>query len=170
MSGDPSADGAGDEPVEVDGELVDGELVDLAAIAQFFRGGIPFNAHVGLELLELERGRALARIAYRPELIGDPTRPAIHGGVISMLADTVGGSAVFSLTAPGDRVATIDLRVDYLRPGKPADLLAEATVIRAGNRVGVASVEVWQGESREAPRDALIAVAKAVYTIKRGDS
>ena len=159
-----SAEAPDDDP------LVDAELVDLDAIAHLFRGGIPFNAYVGLELVEFERGRALARIPYRPELIGDPTRPAIHGGVISMLADTVGGAAVFSLTTPGDRVATIDLRVDYLRPGKPEDLLAEASVIRVGNRVGVASVEVWQGAAREAQRNALIAVAKGVYTIKRGES
>lgn len=136
--------------------------VDLEAIRALFSGGIPFNAFVGLELLELERGRALARIPYRPELIGDPTRPALHGGVISMLADTVGGAAVFSVTDPGDRVATIDLRVDYLRPGREADLLAEARLLRIGNRVGVASVRCWQPGVRES-----IAVAKGVYTIKR---
>lgn len=137
-------------------------LVDLEAIRQFFVAGIPFNAFVGLELVEIDRGRTLAKIPFRPELIGDPTRPALHGGVLSMLADTVGGAAVFSLTRPGDRVATIDLRVDYLRPGKPEDVYAEAEVIRVGNRVGVSSVTLWQS-SREAP----IAVAKGVFTIKR---
>jgi len=140
--------------------------VDLSAIQQFFDGGIPFNAFVGLELVEIERGRALARIPFRPELIGDPTRPALHGGVISMLADTIGGAAVFSVTDPGDRVATIDLRVDYLLPGRQQDLLAEAVVIRVGNRVGVASVRVWQPEGKHG--DESIAVAKGVYTIKRG--
>lgn len=139
--------------------------VDLDAIGQFFAGGIPFNAFVGLELVEIERGRARARIPFRPELIGDPTRPALHGGVISMLADTVGGAAVFSVTDPGDRVATIDLRVDYLLPGRQADLLAEAVVIRVGNRVGVASVRVWQPETKHGEDS--IAVAKGVYTIKR---
>ncbi|MGE0712662.1 MAG: PaaI family thioesterase [Planctomycetota bacterium] len=142
----------------------DEDLVDLAAIRQFFQGGIPFNQLVGLELVELDRGRARARVPFRPELIGDPSRPAIHGGVISMLADTVGGAAVFSLTYPGDKVATIDLRVDYLRPGQPEDIVAEAKVIRVGNRVGVSSIDVWQQEP-EAP----IAVAKAVFTIKRSD-
>lgn len=139
--------------------------VDLAEIKDFFAGRIPFNAFVGLELVEIERGRALGRIPFRPELIGDPTRPALHGGVISMLADTIGGAAVFSVTDPGDRVATIDLRVDYLLPGRSRDLLAEALVIRVGNRVGVASVRVWQPESKHGEEP--IAVAKGVYTIKR---
>lgn len=140
-----------------------GGTVDLDAIRQLFSGGIPFNAYVGLELLELERGRALARIPYRAELIGDPTRPALHGGVISMLADTIGGAAVFSVTEPGDRVATIDLRVDYLLPGREADLYAEGELIRVGNRVGVSSVRCWQ----PAVSEESIAVAKGVYTIKR---
>jgi uncharacterized protein (TIGR00369 family) len=138
------------------------ELVDLEAIRQFFVGGIPFNAFVGLELVDIRRGGARAKIPFRPELIGDPTRPALHGGVISMLADTIGGAAVFSLTYPGDKVATIDLRVDYLRPGRSEDLIADAEVIRIGNRVGVASVRVWQADEEEP-----IAVAKGVYTIKR---
>jgi len=140
--------------------------VDLESIQRIFSAGIPFNAYVGLELVELERGRARARIPFRPELIGDPTRPALHGGVVSMLADTVGGAAVFSVTDPGDRVATLDLRVDYLLPGRQADLLAEALVIRVGNRVGVASVRVWQPESNHGQES--IAVAKGVYTVKRG--
>lgn len=137
--------------------------VDLDSIRAIFAGGIPFNVFLGLELLELERGRALGRIPFRPELIGDPTRPALHGGVISMLADTIGGAAVFSVTDPGDRVATIDLRVDYLRPGVEADLLAEGRLLRVGNRVGVASVRCWQ----PGPNPEVIAVAKGVYTIRR---
>ncbi|MBL4847979.1 MAG: hotdog fold thioesterase [Planctomycetes bacterium] len=140
--------------------------VDLSAIEQFFVAGIPFNTFVGLELVEIERGRAVARIPFRPELIGDPTRPALHGGVISMLADTIGGAAVFSVTDPGDRVATIDLRVDYLLPGREADVYAEALVIRVGNRVGVASMRCWQPATTG---EDSIAVAKGVYTIKRLD-
>ena len=143
---------------------IDTGTVDLSAIEQLFVAGIPFNSFVGLELLEIERGRALARIKFRPELIGDPTRPALHGGVISMLVDTIGGAAVFSVTDPGDRVATIDLRVDYLLPGREADVYAEAVLIRVGNRVGVASMRCWQPET---PGEDPIAVAKGVYTIKR---
>lgn len=138
------------------------ELVSLDAIRQFFVQGIPFNAHMGLEVETLERGRMVIRLPFQPHFVGDPTRPALHGGVLSMLADTVGGGAVFSLTKAGDRLATIDLRVDYLLPGRPEEVLAEAKVIRIGNRVGVSSVELSQGSPRE-----VIAVAMGVYTIKR---
>ena len=148
------------------GADADDQAAALAAIRRYFDELIPFNKWVGIQLLEIERGRLTARVPFRDVLIGDPTRPAIHGGVISTLVDTVGGGAVFTLVQAhtGDKVATIDLRVDYLLPGRPADLFAEAQVIRVGNRVGVASIEVTQ-EGAEGP----IAVGKGVYTIKRAD-
>src|SRR5688500_2922387 len=103
--------------------LPDPEL-DLESIRQFFDEAIPFNRYVGLRLISLERGKVTARLPFKPELVGDPMRPALHGGVISMLADTVGGGAVWTLTRAGDKVATIDLRVDYLRPGRLTELHA----------------------------------------------
>lgn len=141
--------------------------IDLALLRQFFDEAIPFNHFLGLKLVSVERGRVVARLPYRPELIGDPTRPALHGGVISMMADTVGGSAVWSVTNPGDKVATIDLRVDYLRPGRLVELHASAEVLRVGNRVGVSSIRVYHPDDPDRP----IAVAMGVYTVRRaGDA
>ena len=137
--------------------------VDLALVRQFFDEAIPFNRYVGLKLMAIDRGRVLAKIPFRPELVGDPMRPALHGGVISMFADTVGGSAVWSLTNPGDKVATIDLRVDYLRPGRLVEVQALAEVLRVGNRVGVSSIRVFHPDDPAHP----IAMAMGVYTIKR---
>jgi uncharacterized protein (TIGR00369 family) len=139
--------------------------VDLEAIRQLFEAGIPFNRLLGLQVELLERGRMVARVPFRQDLIGDPSRPAIHGGVLSSIADAIGGGAVFTLTDPGDRVATIDLRIDYLRPGRPEDLIGRAHVIRMGNRVGVTSMRL-EHPGRSEP----IAVAKGVYTIKRAAS
>lgn len=137
--------------------------VDLGLVRQFFDEAIPFNRFVGLKLMTIERGRVLAKIPFRPELVGDPLRPALHGGVISMFADTVGGSAVWSLTNPGDKVATIDLRVDYLRPGRLVEVQAAAEVLRVGNRVGVSSIRVFHPDDPSRP----IAMAMGVYTIRR---
>ncbi len=137
--------------------------IDLAILRQFFDEAIPFNHFLGLKLVTVERGRVVARLPFRPELVGDPTRPALHGGVISMVADTVGGSAVWSVTNPGDKVATIDLRVDYLRPGRLVELHASAEVLRVGNRVGVSSIRIYHPDDADRP----IAVAMGVYTVRR---
>ncbi len=132
---------------------------------RFMEQQIPFNALLGIEIDSVGDGKARLRIPFRPELIGDPWRPAIHGGVISALADTAGGAAVFSrFVNPSDRASTVDLRIDYLRPGDKATLMADATVIRMGNRVAVVDVIVYHAGRKEKP----IATAKAVYNIRRG--
>lgn len=135
------------------------------ALVTFFERGIPFNTHLGMKVESISAGRCRIRVPFRPELVGDPFRPAIHGGVLSTLADTAGGLAVFAwLGSEHARVSTIDLRVDYYAPGSPRDVLADAEVVRVGNRVGVARILLHQGD----PAD-LIAEGRGAYNIhKRG--
>ncbi len=136
-----------------------------ARVRSFIETGIPFNRFLGMRCTLLVRGRAGMEIPAQEELTGDPFRPALHGGVISTLADTVGGLAVFSMVDIKDRVSTIDLRVDYLRPARVNTALqAEAELIRLGNRVAVANVLLFQ----ENDRRHLMAVAKGVYNLRRG--
>jgi len=140
----------------------DQDTFDL--LKAFMEEQIPFNAHLGLRCVSLGEGTARLEIPFREALIGDPFRPALHGGVISMLADTCGGAAVFSLFDDvRDRTSTVDLRVDYLRPGRKETLVAEAEVIRAGNRVAVVDVVVFHPGSEDEP----VATAKAVYNLRR---
>ena len=130
------------------------------ALIAFFEEQIPFNAHLGMQVDVLEEGRCVLRVPYRDHLVGDPFRPALHGGVISTLADTAGGLAVFSqLDHTTSRVSTVDLRVDYLRPGRAEDLRCVAEVLRAGNKVAVTKMEVVQGEGY------LVADGRAVYNV-----
>ncbi len=136
----------------------------IARLSRFFEEGIPFNRFLGLKVGELRPGYARLLMPYRPEFIGDSRRPALHGGTISMLADTAGGIAVFAGAEIDDRISTIDLRIDYLRPGAALDLEAEANVVRIGNRVGVSRIQVWQDEDGERR---LVAEGTGVYSIKR---
>lgn len=138
-------------------------LYDPEFLRRFFEETIPFNAWLGMRLDLLESGRCVLRIPPRPELTGNPSLPALHGGVLSALADTAGGLVVFSALSPGHSVSTVDLRVDYLRPGRVGeDLVAEATLVRLGNRVAVANCDLWQGDSTQ-----VVAQARGVYNIHR---
>jgi len=132
------------------------------SLARLFES-VPFMQFLGMRFDSLEDGRALLRIPFRPELIGNPELPALHGGVISALLDTCGGAAVWTRIGEHDRVSTVDLRVDYLRPGRPEDLLGQARVIRAGNRVAVTELRAFQPGSPDEP----IAVGTGVYNIHR---
>ena len=134
---------------------------DANRLREFMEQRIPFNAFLNMKVTHLGDGEAEMSIAARPELTGDPFRPALHGGVLSTLADTVGGLAVFT-QAGRDRIAsTVDLRVDYLRPGAVDHaIFARATVIRIGNRVAATHTVVYQ-ETIDEP----IATASAVYNM-----
>jgi uncharacterized protein (TIGR00369 family) len=144
----------------------DGEPVDVAARLAFVRRlmdeEIPFNRVLGLRVRHVAQGMAVLEIPFRPDLIGDRERPALHGGVVSALADTCGGAAVWTAVGAHDRVSTIDLRVDYLRPGRAETVIATGTVLRLGNRVGVVNIVVTHEGDPEP-----IAEAKGVYSIKR---
>ena len=138
----------------------------LSFVRELMTTRIPFNAVLGMEVDRIEHGFAQLRIPFRDDFIGDSARPALHGGLISTLIDTAGGAAVWTTINRHDRVSTIDLRVDYLRPGRAEALIAEARVVRAGTRVGVVTVRAFHAS---AP-DETVADGKGVYNIKRGAS
>ncbi|HWB73490.1 MAG TPA: hotdog fold thioesterase [Nannocystaceae bacterium] len=134
-----------------------------------FEDGIPYNRFLGLRVELLERGRCVLRVPWRDELLGDTLRAAVHGGVTSMLVDTSGGAACFTmLDREEDRISTVDLRVDYLRPGTAGDLWCTAEIVRMGNRVGVARMEVFSGGLPGAGEPGRpIATGQAVYNVVR---
>jgi uncharacterized protein (TIGR00369 family) len=133
-------------------------------LKRFFEEKIRFNVFLGIKVQALDRGFARLIVPYSDDLVGDPHRPALHGGVVSSLLDTTGGIAAFTAVAPGDKLSTVDLRVDYLRPAGQLDLIAEGRVLRLGNRVAVCDIFVYQ----DAP-DRHIATGKGVYNIKRSE-
>ena len=136
--------------------------MDEQMLRKIMEDFIPFNRFLGLKVIDVQKGFVRMEIPFRDELVGDPQRPALHGGVMSALADTAGGMAVWSkIDDERSRVSTIDLRVDYLRPGKLETLVAEAQVVRLGNRVGVADVRLFHPAK---PEDT-VATGKGVYNV-----
>ena len=138
--------------------------MDPQRLIEFFENGIPFNAHVGMRVEALQTGRCTLRLPFRPEWVGDPFRPALHGGLMSTLADAAGGLAVFSTVDQLGRVSTVDMRIDFLRPGLLEDLWCEAWVVRAGNRVAVTTMRVFQKDGAHVPVE-----GRGVYNVIRAE-
>lgn len=138
-------------------------MLDISVLKQVAEEMIPFNKFLGFQATLIEPGRAILEVPWRDELVGDPMKPAMHGGVISALADAAGGVAIWSkLESPMQRISTIDLRIDYLRPGKLERLAAEATTIRVGRSVGVVDVRLYHPSEHVHT----IATGKGVYSIR----
>jgi len=137
---------------------------DLASFRDLIEEKIPFNKFLGIKLLSLEKGICKLYIPYREELIGDSRRKALHGGVISTLIDTCGGFAVWSMCNITDKIATIDMRVDYLKPALENDLVAESHVKLMGNRVGNAYTFLYSSNDPSV----VIAEGRSVYNVRRG--
>jgi uncharacterized protein (TIGR00369 family) len=135
-------------------------------------GNLPFNRLLGLKVEFLEIDRAGFSFTMKNELIGNTVHGILHGGVISTVLDTTGG-----MTATGSalermrnhskdeiikwiaRVGTIDMRVDYLRPGRGSQFHSTGTVMRTGRKVAVARMELKNQE------DKLIAVGTGTYIV-----
>ena len=101
-------------------------LALLARLNREFAASVPHNAALGLEMLELEEGRARMRLPYRPQLVGNPETGVLHGGAITALIDACCGAAVFMALARPAFIATLDLRIDYLGPATPGrDVIAD---------------------------------------------
>ena len=126
----------------------------IDGIKAIFEEKIVFNKVLGLKITSLTPERVTARIDMRPELVGHYSYNRVHGGVISAGLDTTGALAVMAaigarhMDEPPEqrlqrfsKLGTIDLRVDYLRPGIGEHFELRAEVMRLGSRVGSTRME-----------------------------
>ena len=93
--------------------------VDKVALARKFMGALPHARALGMELTDIGEGTAEFTMDYDERFIGDPETGVIHGGAVSALMDTCCGAAVMSHPRNLSHTATIDLRIEYLRPATP---------------------------------------------------
>lgn len=94
---------------------------------------------LGIRLKELRPGEATLVLPFRPEILNP--WGSVHGGIVTGLADAAGGCALYTRTTPQQRVSSIELKVNFLKP-LTGDARAEARVLHHGTRTGVSFVEV----------------------------
>jgi uncharacterized protein (TIGR00369 family) len=89
---------------------------ELAGLNRVFAQHIALNKAVGLEFVELGDRWALMWLPWEDRFVGDPSTGALHGGVITILMDSACGAAAFMGLPKVDAIATLDLRIDYMKP------------------------------------------------------
>ncbi|EKT61609.1 thioesterase family protein [Providencia sneebia] len=133
---------------------------------------MPFNHLLGIELAHISDDFVQLTLRNRPELIGNFTQNILHGGAIASILDVAGGMVcinrllqrITSLTRENiinrmSKMGTIDLRVDYLRPGRGEIFTASASILRDGNKIAVTRSELHNELNQH------IATATATYLI-----
>lgn len=126
----------------------------IAGLKMIFEERIAFNQVLGLKIVSMEAERVVGRIDMKPALIGHFAHNRIHGGVISAGLDAMGGLAVMAAIGARhmdeeplqrlhrfSKLGTIDLRIDYLRPGIGTHFELRAEVLRLGSRVANTRME-----------------------------
>ncbi|MEY2860109.1 MAG: hypothetical protein RL682_195 [Pseudomonadota bacterium] len=144
----------------------------IAGLTRIFEESIVFNTVLGLKIASITPQRVTAHIAMRPDLVGHFSHNRIHGGVISAGLDAMGGLAVMAAIGarhmdepPAQRLhrfgklGTIDLRIDYLRPGIGERFELRAEVMRLGSRVASTRMEFLGADGK------LLSTGAAAYIV-----
>lgn len=121
---------------------------------------LPFNRTLGLRMGEIHPNFVSMYFDMKPELIGNIFYGILHGGVISSVLDMAGGVAVMlaaikkregktfeELAATLGKSSTINLHIDYIRPGKGESFTAKAYIVHSGNKISFARMELFNEES-----------------------
>ena len=133
---------------------------------------IPFNKLIGMKIETLDLDKIGIRFEMSPELVGNFTRGNLHGGVISSVLDVTGGMVAWTgimnkmegqsfdeISERFNKIGTIDIRVDYLRPGLGEYFIATGSTLRTGNKVSVSRMELLNDKG------ILIAVGTGTYVV-----
>ena len=143
-------------------------IVDFEGYKGVVENVIPFHQFMNLELKEVKEGYAKLRMPFKPELIGDPRKDWLHGGIVASLVDSAAGAAaITTLTTFEDKLATVDMRVDYLRPAQAYDVIAEAKIVRNGKHIIVVHVTTYHFSSKDVIAEGRVTLSVSRLKAKR---
>ena len=150
----------------------DKEIELLTFLKDLYENDLPFNRLIGLKIKSISLEKVKTEFTMHTDLIGNPVQKTLHGGVTSTVLDATGGLVASAgiiqrmnaeptetVLEQFSRVGTIDLRVDYLRPGRGAAFTAEANIMRSGRKVAVTRMALNNEEGL------LIAMGTGTYLV-----
>ncbi|XQW85046.1 thioesterase family protein [Thalassotalea piscium] len=127
----------------------------IQQMQNFWNNDMPFNQLLGLTITQFDHQKSEVRFSWQDKLVGNPMQKILHGGVTATALDLVGGVVAAAniiehlddyspeaIEQSLSKLSTIDLRTDFLRPGRGESFIATATIIRSGTKVTVARMEL----------------------------
>jgi uncharacterized protein (TIGR00369 family) len=116
-------------------------------MARAFSGGVPHNLALGIRVLAVSPTEASFELPYDAKLVGNPDTGTLHGGAITALLDACSGAAVFAALPSLVPIATLDLRIDYLKPAEPGkSVIASASCYKLTRNVAFTRAVAYQDD------------------------
>ncbi len=135
-------------------------------LERYRRLKVPFWRRVGMHVEEASPGEAVIRVPYDDGLLN--ANGVVHGGVVFAAADSAIAIALLGLIENRAPIATIELKINFLRPVDGEDLVARARIVHRGRRTAVGEATVFDGSGRAVARAlATYAIASAARARKR---
>ena len=144
----------------------------LDLLSDAYQNKMPFNKFLGVKIISLSLEEAVLRIDMRPELIGNYEQKILHGGVISSIIDLAGGImaqvdainhmkglSLEEIVKRYKSMSTIDMRIDYLKPGKGEYFIIKSKILHSGKKVSKATTEFISDDG------VIIAVGTGAYLV-----
>lgn len=144
----------------------------LDTLLRTFEEKVPFNKLLGLRIQSLQLDEVKLRLDMREELIGNFVHGTLHGGVIAAVLDVAGAMIAIANVFQSqeqlsvaehmegiDKTATIDIRIDFLRPGRGDYFIVSSNILRVGKRIAVTRMELHNDKG------VLIAIGTGSYSM-----
>jgi uncharacterized protein (TIGR00369 family) len=120
-------------------------------IARVFSRGVPHNEALGMRIVDVTDTEVFYELPYDARLVGNPDTGTLHGGAITALLDASSGLAVFNVLAELVPIATLDLRIDYLRPADPGkSVISKATCYKVTRNVAFTRAVAYHDDPDDA--------------------
>lgn len=131
-------------------------------MARQFIESLPHCQALSMALVDVKGGEVVMSMPYDEKLVGDPATGVIHGGAVSALMDTCGGTAVMAHPTGPAITATLDLRIDYMRAAKPGmTVTAKAVCYHITRSVAFVRATAHDGDENDP-----IASASGAFTVQ----
>ena len=111
---------------------------------------MPYVKKLSMSVIELPHGHGQMRLPCTDQLVGNPNEGLLHGGVVTSFLDTLGGLVVMACVPENTPLATLDLRIDYLRPAlSQKDLFGSAECYRVTDSIAFVRGLAYQESFRK---------------------